>query len=119
MYTWRRICKYLPAALHTCLLPSDSVVGDMGLVFYLLVAVVVLLVLFFMALLHAGYFYDLRIRTSSPLSLPGRVAYKLYRGSYTNAGAAFKELALFAPHLRTFGIYYDDPKRVSLVLGIL
>jgi hypothetical protein len=85
----------------------------MGALFYLVLTVVVILILFLMALTHAGYFYDLRIRTSIPLSLSGRVAYKLYRGSYTNAGAAFREIAQLAPHLKAFGIYYDDPKRVS------
>lgn len=85
----------------------------MGVLFYVVVVAVVVLVLFLMAITHAGYFYDLRIRTSTPLSLSGRVAYKVYRGSYTNAGSAFKELATLAPHLRTFGIYYDDPRRVS------
>ena len=87
----------------------------MGAVFYLILVAVVILVLCLMALVHAGYFYDLRIRTSSPLSLSGRVAYKMYRGSYTNAGSAFKELGSLAPHQRSFGIYYDDPNRVSKV----
>lgn len=85
----------------------------MGVFFYLVLVAAVLLALFLMALVHAGYFYDLRIRTSTPLSLPGQVAYKMYRGSYTNAGSAFKELAGLVPHLRTFGIYYDNPKTVS------
>ena len=47
------------------------------------------------------------------LSFRRRVAYRVYSGSYSNAGSAFKELAVLAPHLRTFGIYYDDPRRVS------
>ena len=85
----------------------------MGVLFYLVLAVLIVAVLFLMALVHAGYFSDIRIRTSTPLSLPGRIAYKLYRGSYSNAGAAFKELAAVAPHLKTVGIYYDDPNKVS------
>ena len=84
----------------------------MGVLFYIVVVAIILAVLFLMALIHAGYFSDIRIRTSIPLSLPGRVAYKLYRGSYTNAGAAFKELASVDPHIKTVGIYYDDPKKV-------
>ena len=92
----------------------------MGVLFYVVIAVVIIAAICLMVLTHAGYFYDIRIRTSTPLSLPGRVAYKLYRGSYTNAGAAFKELALLAPHLKTVGIYYDDPNKVSAgVLGFL
>lgn len=86
----------------------------MSVLFYVLLAVGVVLCLCLMALMHAGYFYDLRIRTTTPLSLPGRVAYKLYRGSYSNAGVGFKELMGLAPHCKDFGIYYDDPKRVSI-----
>ena len=86
----------------------------MGVLFYVVLIVVILSVLFLMALIHAGYFSDIRIRTSNPLSLPGRVAYKLYRGSYTNAGAGFKELAAVAPNLKTVGIYYDDPRKVTM-----
>lgn len=84
----------------------------MGVLFYVVIAVVIVAVVFLAALMHAGYFSDIRIRTSTPLSLPGRVAYKFYRGSYSNAGAAFKELALIAPRLKTVGIYYDDPNKV-------
>ena len=92
----------------------------MGVLFYVVVVVLVLVVLFLMALIHAGYFSDIRIRTSIPLSLPSRVAYKLYRGSYSNAGVAFKELDAIAPRLKTVGIYYDDPKKVPYsVLVIL
>ncbi len=85
----------------------------MGVMFYLVLVVLFLLCLLLMALVHAGFFYDLRIRTSTPLSAPRRTAYKLYRGAYSNAGSGFKELAGLVPHLKTFGIYYDDPKTVS------
>lgn len=88
----------------------------MGLVFYITIAVVVVLVLLLAVLTHAGYFYDLRIRTSIPISAPGRVAYKLHRGSYSNCGPFFKQLSDLVPHLRVFAIYYDDPKRVSSLL---
>lgn len=86
---------------------------------YVVLAAIILAGLFLMALMHAGYFSEIRIRTSLPLSLPGRVAYKLYRGSYSNAGAAFKELAAVAPHLKTVGIYYDDPNKVGIKLPAL
>ena len=87
----------------------------MWVLFYAVLAALVVLLLFLFALIHAGYFYDLRIRTCTPLSLPGRVAYKLYRGSYSNAGSAFRELAGLVPNQKTFGIYYDDPKSVSSI----
>ena len=87
----------------------------MGLLFYAVLVAVVVLCLCLMALVHAGYFYDLRIRTTTPLSLPGRIAYKLYRGSYSNAGAGFRDLLRVVPHNKNFGIYYDDPKRVSVL----
>ena len=85
----------------------------MALLLYVAVAVAVVAIICLALLTHAGYFSDIRIRTSTPLSLPGRVAYKLYKGSYSNAGAAFKELDLVAPHLKTVGIYYDDPHKVQ------
>ena len=66
------------------------------------------------ALLHAGLFYELRIRTIRPLHLPHRVAYKLHRGPYKQAGAAFKALSPEAPKQTLFGVFYDNPKTVSL-----
>lgn len=83
------------------------------MLFYVVVVLVVILCVILMVFTHAGFFYSVSIRTSTPLSAPGRVAYKLYRGPYKNAGAAFRELSGLAPHLKTFGIYYDDPKKVS------
>lgn len=88
----------------------------MGLLFYAIIVAAIVLVLCLMALVHAGYFYDLRIRTTTPLSLPGRIAYKLYRGAYSNAGTGFREIATAAPHYKSFGIYYDDPSKVSCSL---
>lgn len=85
----------------------------MGVLFYVVLVVAVVLSLCLMALVHAGYFYDLRIRTSIPLSLPGRIAYKLYRGAYSNAGVGFRDIMSVAPQVKSFGIYYDDPNKVS------
>lgn len=84
----------------------------MNLLVYIALAVIVVLCVFLIALVHAGFFYSLLIRKTTPLSAPCRVAYKLYRGAYSNAGSAFKDLSLIMPNLKTFGIYYDDPKKV-------
>ena len=82
-----------------------------GALLILLLAIVIS----FAALLHAGLFIELRIRTTKPLpeACPKRVAYKLYRGPYKNAGKAYTELLDIVPNLRHFGIYYDDPNKVS------
>ena len=79
---------------------------------YILMIAAILLALFLGCLVHAGFFYTLRIRTSVPYSTPSRVAYKVYRGPYKNAGAGFNDIGKFAPSLKKFGIYYDDPAKV-------
>ncbi len=84
----------------------------MAVLFYVVLLLAVLLALFLVALLHAGFFYELRIRTSTPLSCPKRVAYKLHTGPYRNCGAHFRRLATLVPSLKTFGVYYDDPDKV-------
>ncbi len=85
----------------------------MGVLFYVVLLLAVVLALLLVALLHAGFFYELRIRTSTPLSCPKRVAYKLYTGPYKNCGSYFRQLISLAPTLKTFGVYYDDPDKVS------
>lgn len=84
----------------------------MAVVFYVVLLLAILLALFLVALLHAGFFYELRIRTSTPLSCPKKVAYKLYTGPYKNCGAHFKSLITLVPTLKTFGVFYDDPDKV-------
>lgn len=79
--------------------------------------VVVLFLLLFIVLviglfIHAGYFSDLRIRTSFPASLPRRAAYTVHRGSYKNVHVPLSRIASFAPHQRNFCLFYDDPKKV-------
>lgn len=91
-----------------------TIIPAMGWVLYLFIALVVVVCLLLMVLIHAGYFYSLRIRTSIPLSVPRKVAYRLHIGAYSNSGTTYGELLKLAPRLTTFGIYYDDPKRVSV-----
>jgi len=80
--------------------------------FYIVLVLAVVLALVLGALVHAGFFYDIRVRTTTPLSCPKRVAYKQYTGPYKDCGGAFKTLISIAPKLKTFGVYYDDPAKV-------
>ena len=82
---------------------------------YILILAGIFLALLLGVLVHAGYFYTLRIRTSVPSSIPSRVAYKFYKGPYKNAGVGFDDVKKFAPLLTKFGIYYDDPNKVRRV----
>ena len=90
---------------------SESVESEMVLV--VLVAVVVVVATLIVAVLaHAGYFSDLRIRTSIPASLPSRVAYTVHQGPYRNVGSRLERLASLAPGQTRFCAFYDDPKQV-------
>ncbi len=91
----------------------------MGVLFYVVLLLAVVLALLLVALLHAGFFYELRIRISTPLSCPKRVAYRLYTGPYKNCGGYFKQLISLVPDLKTFGVYYDDPDKVSGCVHVL
>ena len=73
-----------------------------------LVAAVVVCVL-----LHAGYFSDLRIRTSTPALLPKRIAYTVHRGPYSGVGEPLSHLSARAPKQTSFCVFYDDPKKVG------
>ncbi len=80
--------------------------------YYLLIAVFVISAVVLAILVHAGMFYDLRIRITTPASLPHRVAYGVHKGPYKNAGGPFTRLSRLVPQLKLFGTYYDDPKEV-------
>ena len=82
---------------------------------FVLLGVLVGLFVILGVLAHAGYFSDLRIRTSVPASLPHRVAYTVHRGPYRNVGGLVENLAVFAPKQTRFCVFYDDPKEVSCV----
>ena len=59
---------------------------------YVFIVLAILLVIFLGVMIHSGVFYPLNIRTTIPHTLPSRVAYKVYRGPYKNAGSGFEEL---------------------------
>ena len=86
--------------------------------FYIVLALALVLAFVLGALLHAGFFSDLLIRTSTPLSCPKRVAYKLFTGSYKQAGTGLKEVMSLVSTLKTFGVYYDDPKKVKALTAV-
>lgn len=88
----------------------------MDLLFYALIALAAVFIVVFMALLHAGFFADLQIRTSPPASLPHRVAYSVHKGPYNKAGGAFSKLGSLVPRLRLFGVYYDNPNEVAIII---
>lgn len=80
---------------------------------YILIALVIVLVVLLGVMFHSGVFYRLSIRTSFPRAILSRVAYKVYKGPYWNAGAGFEDIMHRAPgYTRLFGVYYDDPKKV-------
>lgn len=84
------------------------------MLFGLFLVVLAVITLILCVLLHAGLFYELRIRISETPSCPKKVAYCLHKGQYKNAGTAFKRLGGLVPHLELFGIFYDDPKKVQI-----
>ena len=63
---------------------------------------------------HAGFFVDIRVRTSQSPNCIRRVAYKPYRGPYKRASEAFGAICSLAPKYTPFGIYYDSPHKVRV-----
>ena len=87
---------------------SFLVLGIIGLIIAIFATVFYLLVL-------SGLFHTIEIKTKrSPVSNL-HVAYKFSRGKYGSGdhGALFTEVSKAAPHLRCFGVYYDDPNTVT------
>ena len=81
---------------------------------YILVVLAIVLLIVLGVVVHSGVFYRLSIRTSVPRTIPSRVAYKVYKGPYRNAGTGFEDVMQRAPgYTRLFGVYYDDPEKVA------
>ena len=78
--------------------------------------IVVLLVIIFGVLVHSGLLHNITVSTGKPPIQNVTVAYKFGRGHYKNSRHPCCEAADLAPSKRTFGIYYDDPKKVCIVL---
>ena len=79
-----------------------------------LCAVIVVIIFIAGVFAHAGYFSDIRIRTSFPASLPRRVAYVVRRGPYQNVYDSLQRITTIAPDQKHFCVFYDDPKKVLL-----
>ena len=86
----------------------------MELLWIVLLAGVALVVAIFLLLLYSGLFYTYSIRCTVPASLPNRIAYCAHKGAYKKCGGAFWKLDSLVPHRRLFGLYYDDPDKVSV-----
>ena len=84
-----------------------------GWLLVLLVVLAFLGVIVLAVLAHAGYFADLRIRTSVPASLPKRAAYNVHQGPYNKLCGPLSALTARAPKQTLFCIFYDDPKEVK------
>ncbi|CAI8030464.1 hypothetical protein GBAR_LOCUS17277 [Geodia barretti] len=76
---------------------------------------IVVFIFIFGVLTHAGYFSDLRIRTSLPVSLPRRAAYLIHRGPYKEVCTPLERITAIGRHQKIFCVFYDDPEKVSSV----
>ncbi|CAI8030463.1 Testis-expressed protein 264 [Geodia barretti] len=73
---------------------------------------IVVFIFIFGVLTHAGYFSDLRIRTSLPVSLPRRAAYLIHRGPYKEVCTPLERITAIGRHQKIFCVFYDDPEKV-------
>ena len=69
-------------------------------------------------LMYSGFFYTYTIRCTVPASLPKRFAYTVHVGPYSKIFSEFRKLAKVAPKKRLFGVYYDDPGKVTSILNV-
>ena len=85
---------------------------------YLVLGVILLIVLTAGGFLsRSGLFYTITLRFSCPTPevMPQRVAYIQAKGPYKNSGLLFRQTMDVSTNAKIFGIYYDDPSKVSLV----
>ena len=88
----------------------------MDLAAWLLCVLLVVALVALCVIIHAGFFSDVRIRTSAPASLPHRVAYTVHDGDYRNVGTPLSDLSTKAPKQTQFCLFYDDPEKVFRLL---
>lgn len=84
------------------------------LVYCLIALSVFFLVLAFAYFSYAGLFEKVIIGAGKPPIQNVTIAYKYGRGAYNNCYSVFSETASIAPSSRCMGLYYDDPKQVSV-----
>ena len=96
-------------------------VETFSLLLALIVAVVILIfITLFGILVYSGIFHA--IEDVSTGKSPVRqliIAYKFQKGPYSEAGQIFTEAAIVAPANKAIGIYYDDPKKVTIHLLVI
>ena len=84
----------------------------MWLIFTILILI---LAVIFAYLIRTGIFYKVQIRTGAPSLDTICLAYKFYKGSYSEIYLAFKNLnstVKLSSNFKPLGIYYDDPELV-------
>lgn len=64
--------------------------------------------------IYSGLLDDVVVTTGKPRVGKLTFAYKFAHGPYKESGSLFTEACSLAPSLRSIGIYYDDPKTVSM-----
>lgn len=79
-----------------------------------IVSVILLLILtVFIYLVYCGLLHDVRVTTTKPPIGQFTVVYKFEQGSYKNCSYTFTEASSLSQNLKSFGIYYDNPKIVN------
>lgn len=81
--------------------------------YWTVVFVVVLLLVVAGFFIYSGLLYSPVVHMSRPTSIPRRAAYVLKRGPYKGILPECGKLQKIASGARHFGLYYDDPKKVS------
>ena len=80
---------------------------------WLILTILLLVIAAIIAYLHrTGVFYKVQIRTGPPSLDTICLAYKFFKGSYSDIYLAFKELnstVKLTSTIQPIGIYYDDP----------
>lgn len=89
------------------------------IIWFLIFFVVICLFATIFGLLYAsGIFHHVEIGTGKPPIGQVVIAYKFMKGPYKDCGQLFTEVcSRIKPEQKSLGIYYDDPKVVSLHIG--
>ena len=81
-----------------------------GIIFLLVLLLVTVLALIF----YSGLIDDVNVDVGEPPLSEGFFGmYKTGTGSYKYASLVFSEACSILPKLKTFGVFYDDPKEVK------
>ena len=94
--------------------------AEVDLIIGLLIFIVVicLFATIFGLLYASGLFHHVEIGTGKPPIGQVVIAYKFMKGPYKDCGQLFTEVcSRIKPEQKSLGIYYDDPKVVSLHIG--